>query len=208
MNNAGIEVLVFDLGNVLVDFDHTIAAERISRFCDKSPKEIYDLFFASEATVLFEEGKISPQDFYLKVKEMLNLRLNYDSFAPIWNEIFFLSAKNRAVYSLINKLRDSYKTALISNINILHYEYLKKHFPVFNVFHKVFTSFELGAVKPGHEIYKKTLNILGVEPQNVFYTDDRAELIESAKNLGIKSFHFVSIEQLKIDLLNSGVSIN
>ena len=208
MDNGNIEVLIFDLGNVLVDFDHSIAAKRISRFCDKTPQEIYDLFFASEATVLFEEGKISPQDFYLKVKEMLNLRLEYDSFVPIWNEIFFLSAKNRAVFSLINKLRERYRTALISNINFLHFEYLKKHFPVFGVFHNVFTSFELGAVKPDHAIYKRMLEILRVPPEKAFYTDDRVELIESAKSLGMRGFPFICVEQLKNDLLASGVNIN
>lgn len=208
MDDGAIEVIIFDLGNVLVDFDHTIAAKRISAFCDKSAQEIFDMFFASEITILFEAGKISPQDFFLKVKQMLNLRLDYESFVPIWNDIFFLSAKNRAVYSLINRLRNNYRTALISNINTLHYDYLKARFPVFDVFHKVFTSFELGAVKPSHTIYKKTLEALGVRPENTFYTDDRIELIESAKELGIKSFAFTCVEQLRKDLVASGVNIN
>ena len=202
-----IEAVVFDLGNVLVDFDHTIAAKRISRFCDKSPQEIFDLFFDSCVTRLFEEGKISSGDFFLKVKEALNLRLSYEAFVPIWNEIFFLTDKNRKVYSLLNDLRQDYKTALVTNINILHYEYLKKNFPVFGVFHKVFTSFELGSVKPSHAIYKKILEELEVLPENTFYTDDRAELIESAKELGMKSFLFKGIEQLKKDLLASGINI-
>lgn len=208
MDDRAPSVLIFDLGNVLVDFDHSIAAKRISRFCDKSPQEIYELFFASEATLLFEEGKISPQDFFLKVKEMLDLKLSYDSFVPIWNEIFFLSVKNRAVYSLINKLSQHYRTALVSNINILHYEYLKKNFPVFGVFRNVFTSFELGAVKPDHSIYRKMLEALGVKPEEAFYTDYRTELVQSARELGMNCFAFTSVEQLKKDLLASGVNIS
>ena len=90
-----IRVVLFDLGRVLVDFDHKRAAERISSFCPKSPLEIYNLFFESEATVAFEAGKITPENFYLEVKNMLNLKLSYDSFIPIWNDIFFLSPKNR-----------------------------------------------------------------------------------------------------------------
>ena len=203
-----IQAILFDLGNVLIDFDHTIAAGRIAHFCDKTPQQIFDLFFASNITMLFEEGKITPQDFYQEVKKMLGLRLSYESFVPIWNEIFFLSSKNLAVYSLANALRANYKTALISNINVLHYEYLVRHFPVFRIFHNVFTSFELGAAKPNHSIYKKSLETLGVEPENVFYTDDRAELVESASQLGIKSFLFTDIEKLKKDLLVSGVNFN
>jgi putative hydrolase of the HAD superfamily len=138
---------------------------------------------------------------------MLDLKLEYESFVPIWNDIFFLTAKNRAVYSLANHLRAKYQIVLLSNINVLHYEYLKQYFPVFNIFHKIFTSFELGVVKPDRAIYQKALQDLGVLPENVFYTDDRIELIKSAKALGINSFLFTSPEQLKNDLVNSGVKI-
>ena len=202
-----IRTILVDLGNVLIDFDHTIAAKRISQFCGKTPQEIFDLFFASDVTMRFEAGTISPQEFYLGVKEMLDLRLSFDSFVPIWNDIFFLTAKNRAAYSLMNTLKDNYRVALISNINVLHYEYLQKRYPVFNVFHEVFTSCALGCVKPDHAIYRKTLEALGSEPQDVFYTDDREDLVESARQLGIHGFVFKDVETLKADLLGAGVTI-
>lgn len=208
MSKDGIKVIVFDLGNVLVDFDHLTAAKRIASFCDKSPKEIYDLFFESEATALFEAGRITPDEFFKKVKEMLGLSISYETFESIWNDIFFLNAKNRAVYSLANKLRHNYKVVVLSNINTLHYEHLKKKFPVFNVFHNVFTSFELGTTKPDHAIYKKLLEELKVSAEEAFYTDDRPELVESAKKLGIRGFVFKGVEQLKRDLLKEGVEIN
>lgn len=192
MEGQEIKAIILDLGNVLVDFNHMMAAERISCFCQKSPQEIFDLFFDSKITATFEEGKIPPRDFFLKVKEILSLNLTYESFVPIWNDIFFLSKKNRAVYSLANKLRERYKLILLSNINILHYEYLKKRFPVFNVFHHIAVSCELGCVKPNEEIYKKCLRILGLAPEEVFYTDDRIELVQSAGKIGIKSFLFES----------------
>lgn len=200
-----IRVVLFDLGRVLVDFDHKRAAERISSFCPKSPLEIYNLFFESEATVAFEAGKITPENFYLEVKNMLNLKLSYDSFIPIWNDIFFLSPKNRSIFRLVNTLRARYKTALLSNINTLHYEYIKKNFPVFGVFDKVFLSFELGLIKPDKEIYNKVIRELEVSPREIFYTDDRADLIESAKSLGIRGCVFTGFEQLIGDLDDAGV---
>ena len=97
---------------------------------------------------------------------------------------------------------------MLSNINTLHYEYLKKHFPVFGVFHQVFTSCELKLVKPDPQIYRKTLSALGAHPENVFYTDDRPELIASARELGINAVVFKEVRQLKAELLNLGVSVN
>jgi putative hydrolase of the HAD superfamily len=195
------------LGNVIIDFNHRIAAERISKFTNKTGQEIYDLFFDSKLTSLFEEGKISPQQFFLKVKEILNLKLNFDEFVPIWNEIFFLSEKNTAIYNLACTLKSHYRIALLSNINILHFEYIKKTFPVLNNFPNIITSYEAGFRKPHPEIYRIALKVLRVSAENCFYTDDRPELIEGARKLGIEGFVFKSVEQLEKDLLGSGVII-
>jgi len=203
--SESIKVLLFDLGRVLVDFDHLRAAERLAAFCSKTPRQIYDLFFESEATLAFEAGKISPQDFYLQVKQVLDLKLSYTSFEPIWNDIFFLSAKNRSVFGLVNNLRVNYKTAMLSNINILHYEYLKKNFPVFGVFDKVFLSFQLGFIKPDKEAYNLVIRGLKVSPQEIFYTDDRPELVESAKSLGLRGCVFTSFSQLISELRDNGI---
>lgn len=202
-----IKVVLFDLGRVLVDFNHMRSAQRISGFCSKSPQEICDLFFESPATVAFEAGKITPQKFYLEVKELLGLKLSYDSFVPIWNDIFFLNAQNRSVYGLVNDLHANYKTAMLSNINALHYEYLKKNFPVFGVFDRVFLSFELGLIKPDKEIYKRVIGDLEVSPQEIFYTDDRPELVESAKSLGIRGCVFSNFSRLVNDIADSGISL-
>ena len=208
MENNKIEAIIFDLGNVLIDFDHTIAARRISKFTDKTQEEMFNLFFDSELTALFEEGRISPQNFFTKVKESLNLKIDYDEFVPIWNEIFFLSEKNLGVYNLAKQLKSNYRLALLSNINILHFSYLQKKFPIFDAFHNIITSYEVGFRKPHPFIYQKTLEALGALPPQVFYTDDRPELTASAKELGIRGFVFRGIEQLKQDLFNNGIQIN
>lgn len=201
-----VEAVIFDLGNVLIDFDHFIAAQKISEFTYVSASRIYELFFDSELTGLFEEGKISPEDFFLKIKEKLGLKLDYNAFLPIWNEIFFFSERNSAVYSLAVSLKKKYKLALVSNINTLHFDYLRKNFPVFDIFDNIVTSFEVGCRKPHPLIYKKTLEMLRVLPENVFYTDDREDLILKAAELGIKGSVFINIGKLQKDLLNAGVS--
>ncbi len=201
-----IKVILFDLGKVLVDFDHRRAAERMSVFCPKTAIEIYDLFFESQVTVAFEAGKITPENFYREVKNMLNLKLSYASFVPIWNDIFFLSPKNRSVFRLVNSLRAHYQTAMLSNINVLHYEYVKKNFPVFGVFDKIFLSFELGAIKPDKKIYEQVIRRLRVSPREIFYTDDRAELVESAESLGIRGCVFTNFQQLVNDIAQAGIT--
>jgi len=203
-----IQAVVLDLGNVLIDFDYNIAAKRIAEISDTSADEAFAVFFDSPLAGLFEEGRISPQDFFVKVKETLNLPLEYERFLPIWNEIFYLSRENLKVYDLAKSLKNDYRLALLSNVDILHLEYLKDKFPVFDAFDAIIASCELKMKKPDPRIYQKTLEALGVQPEHTFYTDDRPELIQGARRLGIQGFIFKGIEQLNQDLASVGITLN
>jgi glucose-1-phosphatase len=203
--NKQIKVIVFDLGRVLIDFDHKIAAEKIAALTSRSTQQIFELFFNSPLIQSFEEGVISPEDFFAKVSQMLGLKIGFEEFLPIWNQIFFLSAQNIAVYELGKKLKSRYRVVLLSNINTLHFNYLKEKFPVFDIFHDIFLSCEMGCIKPNPEIYRKVVSALEVLPEEIFYTDDRQELIDSANGLGIRSFVFKETVQLKADMACCGI---
>jgi len=207
MNSSRIKAVIFDLGNVLINFDHMIAAKKILEFTRESPQEIYRLFFDSGLTQSFEEGKISARDFFSQVKSLLKSEISFEEFLPIWNEIFFLTDENQKVYELARSISNNYKTVLLSNINELHFVYLKKKFPIFDGFHAVFTSYELGAIKPNPLIYLRVLKILEILPHEAFYVDDRQELILKASELGIKAFLYNGSERLKEDLLSCGVNM-
>ncbi len=204
--SCAVKAVLFDLGHVLIDFDHMRAAESLSCFTDKSAQEIFNLFFDSELTALFEEGKISPREFFAEVRRMLNLDISFHQFVPAWNEIFFFSEKNFGVYQLASKIKNTYKFGVLSNINILHLEYIKRTFSLLGTF-TIIASNELGLRKPDPAVYQKALAILGEPAEKVFYTDDKAELVVSASQLGMRSFIFKDVEGLKKDLLQAGLHI-
>jgi putative hydrolase of the HAD superfamily len=201
-----MKAIILDLGNVLVDFDHRIAARRIAPYTEKIPQEVYDLFFNSDVTGLFERGEISPEDFFGRVKKVLRANISYQEFLPIWNGIFFLTPKNLAVYHLAQALRKNYCLALLTNINVLHFAYLKEKFPVFDVFDHIIASCDLHRAKPDPLIYRAALDLVGCEAGDVFYADDRPELVAGARRLGINAFVFTDALQLEKDLAGCGVT--
>jgi putative hydrolase of the HAD superfamily len=208
LKTAGrVNTILFDLGRVLIDFDHMASARAIAGLTTRPPKEIYDLFFDSPLTRSFEEGKIPAREFFFEVKALLKLDITFERFAAIWNDIFFISTHNREALRLATSLRKRYRVCMLSNINTLHLEYCRTHFaPVFKPFHLVFASCELGFIKPEPEIYRKALALLKAEPEEVFYTDDRKELVEVARGMGFKAYVFNGAGQLKLDLARAGVS--
>jgi putative hydrolase of the HAD superfamily len=207
-NPPPIETIIFDLGNVLIGVDYTRAAQKILALSDRNYHDIYHLFFTSDITSLFEQGRVSPREYFLKIKEALRLRIGYDEFPLIWNDIFFLNEQNRQMLALARQLRKRYSLAVLSNVNKLHFEYIKKQFSIFDAFHTVITSYELGLVKPDQRMYRRALEILSARPESTFYTDDRAALVASANQLGIRGFVYQGVERLKQDLSSCGVSTN
>lgn len=200
-----IKAIIFDLGNVLIGFDHRIGVKKILRHTSKSTQEIYDLFFDSVFTREFEKGKISCGEFFAQVKDLLGLEIGYDEFLPIWNEIFFAKPEMEEFVASLNSGR---RLVLLSNVNQLHYEYLTSAFPrAFNLFspENIIPSFRTGFMKPDREIYRLALDACQAEAEEVVYVDDRADLIAAASGYGIPSIQFNNVEQLKRDLLDLGI---
>ena len=184
------DAIFCDLGNVLVNFDHRIAVKKILGRTAKNEEDIYQLFFDSGLTKLYEEGKISSLDFFRRVKDSLGLKADCDEFFSIWDDIFFEAPLNIKMQDFLKGMKGRYKLAMISNINENHFEFLRKKMPVFGEFDKLVLSYEVGFRKPAQEIYIAGLKALNARPEKVFYIDDRADLIEAASGLGIKGVTF------------------
>ena len=200
-----IKAIIFDLGNVLIGFDHRIGVKKILRHTSKSTQEIYDLFFDSVFTREFEKGKISCREFFAKVRDMLELQIGYEEFLPIWNEIFFAKPEMERFVASLNSGR---KLVLLSNVNQLHYEYLTNAFSsAFSLFSpdKIIPSFRTGFMKPDRQIYELALSASGVSRDEAVYVDDRLDLIEAASGYGIRSIQFKDINQLKQEFLDLGI---
>jgi putative hydrolase of the HAD superfamily len=200
-----IKAIIFDLGNVLVGFDHHIAVKRIQSHTLMPADKIYDLFFDSELTREFEKGKINPVEFFEKVKRALDLKISYEQFLPTWNGIFFRKPETE---EFIRSLSHGLTLVLLSNINKLHYDYCIDAFSssisLFD-FDKVIPSCATGFVKPQKEIYDLAIEASGTDVRNIVYVDDREDLIDAAKSYGLLSIHFKGIEQLKKEFQELGI---
>lgn len=199
-------MILFDLGRVLIDFDHTIAVKKISKYCSLDETGIFNLFFDSDLTDKYEKGLISSLEFFQKVKSMLKARISYEEFVPIWNEIF---TPHLGMSEIIESLKDNYSLYLVSNVNKLHFEYVQRQFgDHFKFFSYLFLSYELGLRKPDPKIYKLIIDYLKVRPQNIIYTDDRVELIDAALKLGLDAFLFKSTDSFKKELSKRNIKFD
>ena len=198
-----IEVILYDLGNVILPFNHFQIAEKLSRFSQRKefqgpPKMFSYLFdFDKGAVNGYEAGKVSSLEFFQSLQEFLQLSLSFEDFIPIWNEIFI---EDQEVSQIILSQKGRWKLGLLSNTNPLHFDYVLAKFSIIRVFDRWILSHEMGFKKPAVEIFQKAVQWASVEPRKILFIDDMKKHVEVAASLGIQGIHFVSAAQLREEL--------
>lgn len=201
--NPPIEVILYDLGNVILPFNHFQIAEKLSRFSAKKefqdPQKIFFFLFDSEKGAVngYEVGKVSSSEFFQSVRESLQLSLSFEEFKPIWNEIF---TENKKVSQIILSQKRKWKLGLVSNTNPLHFDHVLSTFPILRVFDRWILSHQVGSKKPAIEIFRKAVEWGSVEPPRILFIDDIEKHVEVAASLGMQTIHFLSAEQLSEEI--------
>ena len=195
-----VEVILFDLGNVILPFKHFQIAEKLSPFVQRrefqDPQRIFSSLFDIEKGLInnFDVGKVSPQEFFQSVKESLDLSISFDEFTPIWNDIFL---EDQEVSKIILSLKERVRLGLLSNTDPLHFNYILSKFPIMMAFDKWILSYEVGFKKPAIEIFQKAIEWASVEPQKILFIDDMKKHVDVAVSLRMQSIHFISASLLK-----------
>ncbi len=199
-----IKTIIFDLGNVLVNFDAQKAVKRFALGCGTRVSKAWWHFFSSPHEKAYTRGEITCQDFYAAAKKALKLSIDFDAFRDYWNDMFW---ENEGMDDLLNELKKKYPLYLISNTNRMHFEYIKKNYPILRHFVKMFASHEVGALKPHPMIYQKVIEQIPFEAAECVFIDDKAAFIRGARKAGMKGIVFKTKAQLVEDLAKLGVFV-
>ncbi len=196
-----IKTVIFDLGRVVVDFDHSVICARIAEHSPFSAAELYDRFFTSGLEQLFDTGRISPARFHERIRDVAGTDMGFDAVRHAWSDIFSLKD---GIETVFNRLRPC-RLLCLSNTNAWHFEQCRRQFPLLNRFDGYILSYEVGARKPEHTIFMKALEQAEALPQECLYIDDVPEFVRAAQAEGINGRVFVSVDRLAAELAAYGL---
>lgn len=86
----------------------------------------------------------------------------------------------------VEKIREKYKLAIISNDSSRWSKYLREKFDINKYFDVISISGDLKIKKPDERIFLLTIEKLGMKAEDCIYIDDRRGNLTAAKKLGMK----------------------
>ena len=206
MSSTRLKFFYFDLGNVLLLFDHRRAAEQMAVVAEVSVEAAWAAVFESDLEWKFESGELDPIGFY-------NHFCHETGSSPDIDRLLFASADifslNEPVVPIVAALQSAgHPLGILSNTNTVHWNfvYAGRYQVVLNHFTHFALSFEIGTMKPLASIYEAASRIAGVQAEEVFFVDDRPENVQGALRCGFDAVLFTTADQLARDLAARGFS--
>ena len=197
-NGRKTSVIVFDLGNVLLPFDYNKLTTKLEKIESGLGKHFLDTYNSNyEYHKDYERGKISEERFIERMLDVLNYKIDGETFCKYYADIF---QKNDEVASLLPGLKKNYMLILLSNTDPIHKKYGWEHYDFLQYFDNLIVSHEVGAVKPEEGIYRAVEQASGALSEEHIFIDDIQKYVEAAKNLGWDGIHFTSYSNLVNEL--------
>lgn len=179
---------LFDIGNVLVDFDFQFLIARIAADSGRPPEAPGARDTAMHDAV--EKGEISDAEFVDYLNKAKGLCWSVEDYIGVWCEMFSVNPAGRRLF--VEALERDWPVYTLSNIAGHHMEAIERNEPgFFDGAAGLFLSYKLGVRKPDPAIYQNVLAELGAAGPQCFFIDDRPENVNAAREAGMEAHPFV-----------------
>jgi glucose-1-phosphatase len=203
---AKFRAIIFDIGRVLIRVDIRRAMDGLASGLSLTPQEVWSAIQNDPHWLDWQEGRISPRDWHLRLTKRLGAALTFEQFSEVWNRA--LDPVPIHSEAFLEGLSKNYQLALLSNTDPIHMSHEEARFPFFRFFPIRIYSYQVGASKPDPIIYRKALQACSVRAEEAVYIDDIAEYAEAAAGLGMTGIVFQSPEQLRSAFRGLGIQID
>lgn len=198
----------FDLGNVLLNFDHRRACRQVAEAAGISPDVVWNALFESGLEMDYEAGKVTSREMYDRFCQQTGARLEFERLAHAASDIFEINTGAMAILGQL--LAAECRLGLLSNTNEIHWDFVGRgrYGLIPDAFEVLALSFRIKAIKPEPRIFQAAAGLAGVRPDEIFYVDDMPGHVAAARATGIDAVQYTTPSALAADLRARGVAFN
>lgn len=190
MNKA----IIFDMGGVLVDLDIEGCKDTFRRELDyQNIDKIIDPCHQKGIWGNLEEGVLSAEEFRKTVLAESRPGATDKDVDEAMSKILVGIAPYKA--DLLRKMKEGYDLYMLSNNNAICLPYSSAMFteagvPLATTFIRCFMSFEMKALKPSADFYKRVMAEIGRPSDELLFIDDSQVNVDAAIAAGLPSVYY------------------
>lgn len=196
--STNIELIAFDLGNVLCKVDETTPAKKLAEISGLSLKAAHEIAFGKQHKLLFEGGRTSFADHAKRAIATLGITMSVGEFTDLYDTALIPAEE---MFPLVSRIAKAHRIALVSNTSEPHWEYAKRFLPFSTQLDPVIVSYAVSAMKPDQEFYESLLAQSGVQADRILFVDDLKVNIEAARANGMHGHVFTSMAAFEAALV-------
>ena len=203
--------IFFDMGKVLLDFDHARINQQVGKLAGIEPAIIKSLLFEPPFDLenRFERGELNADEFHSEFCSRAETQVQKQALLRAVSEIFWL---NVSIMPILSQLRSiNFPMAVLSNTCSAHWEYARETFACMGLFRDAVLSYEEKSMKPDPVIYQSAIKLAqertGCDIDQIFFTDDRQENVDAAKEAGIDAELFTDSRTLLKFMVQRGIPV-
>ncbi|HZB71068.1 MAG TPA: HAD family phosphatase [Acidimicrobiales bacterium] len=198
-----MEVVAFDFGGVLVDWDPRHLYR--SLFEDEAAMED---FLATVCTSEWNDRLDRGRPFAEGVAELVERFPDQAELITAYHERWpeMVRGEIDGTVGVLDELRGAgVPTYVLSNASAETWPHAVERFPFLSRFDGVLLSGEVGVAKPDPEIFDELCRRFHLRPESTIFIDDRAVNVDAARALGFTAHHFSTAEALRAELVRLGL---
>ncbi len=189
-----VKNIIFDFGGVIINIDLNRTIKEFHKLGIQDFEKFYNQHKQEPWFDELDKGGISGDQFIAELKKHLPYTVTDEQVIHAWNSMLLDFPPSRA--NLLQKVKNQYRTFLLSNTNEIHLRYyfglLKEWYGINDMgifFEKQYYSNLVGKRKPDAEIFELVLHENGLKPEETLFIDDSLQNTEGASRCGIRVLH-------------------
>ena len=202
---AEIKAIIFDLGGVLVDWNPRYVFD--DKYFDSEEKRRYffDVICTNDWNEEQDAGRSIVEATQVLVSQFPEWEPAIRDYYGRWTDM--LKAAIPATVEIFRQLKQSgkYKLYALTNWQAGLFDIALVRYSFLHWFDGRVVSGEEKARKPFPEFYQRLLERYNLQPSDALFIDDNLRNVKAAENLGIKSIHYQSSQQLNDELVKLGL---
>ena len=200
--SKSIELVAFDLGNVLCKVDEVPASKTLAELSDRPWQSVHEIVFGQDAKNQFERNQITFSEHAVNALAKLGIDIPLEDFTALYDSVL---TPSEDMFPLVSRVAEQHRIALVSNTSEPHWYWAERTLPFIDKLNPVITSFGVGAMKPDPAFYEALLRESGIAAEDILFIDDLPQNIDGARKAGMHGHQFVDRESLELELQELGV---